>query len=140
MPIKIKNFIILQLYKSRVSLLHFHFQKTIYLGFFILGFSSVFVFQAFSAGPTYVSGTITNNTTWTIDNSPYVIQDSIAVASGVILTIDPGVVVKFAFYNSQLIVNGALNANGVVSQPIFFTSIKDDSVGGDTNKIGRAHV
>ena len=138
MPIKIKNFIILQLYKSRVSLLHFHFQKTIYLGFFILGFSSVFVFQAFSAGPTYVSGTITNNTTWTIDNSPYVIQDSIAVASGVILTIDPGVVVKFAFYNSQLIVNGALNANGVVSQPIFFTSIKDDSVGGDTNNDGSA--
>ena len=70
--------------------------------------------------------------TWDIAGSPYVVTSSITLASGSTLTIDPGVIVKFndgtsftVQWNLQAIWNGGSN--------IVFTSIKDDSVGGDTN-------
>jgi len=86
---------------------------------------------------TYVSGQITKDTTWTATNSPYVVQGQVTVNPGITLTIDPGVIVKFedrAYMN----INGNLNAKGVAKDKIHFTSIKDDSVGGDTNGDGNA--
>ena len=38
-----------------------------------------------------VSGTITEDTTWTAANSPYTLTGHITVDSGVTLTIEPGV-------------------------------------------------
>ena len=91
---------------------------------------------------TPVSGTISQNTTWIAANNPYVIEGSATVNSGVTLTIQPGVVVKFNPQTSGsqgvLTVNGALNAQGTATNKIYFTSIKDDSVGGDTNGDGNA--
>jgi len=81
---------------------------------------------------TYVSGQITKDTTWTATNSPYVVQGQVTVNPGITLTIDPGVIVKFedrAYMN----INGNLTAKGIAKDKIHFTSIKDDSVGGDTN-------
>ena len=53
-----------------------------------------------SAGPAYAAThlsttTYTTNTTWTVANSPYVLDGNVTVAAGVTLTIDPGVIVKF---------------------------------------------
>ena len=48
-----------------------------------------------TAGATEVSGLIDINTTWTVSNSPYIVVGSVNVASGVTLTIEPGVEVKF---------------------------------------------
>ena len=85
----------------------------------------------------YVSGTIEEDTTWTKDNSPYVIDGNLTVAPGVTLTIETGVIVKFDD-GIGLTVNGILIAQGEEGDEIFFTSLKDDTVGSDTNGDGDA--
>jgi hypothetical protein len=61
-----------------------------------------------------------------------VINGDVTVATGGTLTLQPGVVVKFNGTSRSLFINGVLNAVGTPSNPIYFTSAKDDSVGGDT--------
>jgi RHS repeat-associated protein len=87
---------------------------------------------------TNVCGVISTNTTWSLANSPYLVTCDVTVNAGVTLTVDPGVVVKFGFCCATLYVNGALTANGTADQPITFTSVSDDSVGGDSNNDGNA--
>lgn len=86
-----------------------------------------------------VSGDVTTNTTWTLANSPYVVTGTMNVQSPAVLTIEPGVVVKFDTGGSLYALAGAtLTATGTASAPITFTSLKDDSVAGDTNGDGTA--
>ncbi len=98
--------------------------------------------RAYSARPTAtatdVCGTISANTVWSLASSPYRVTCDISVNAGVTLTIAPGVVVKFNSYYDTLWVSGRLVADGDAGQPITFTSIKDDSAGGDTNGDGNA--
>jgi len=84
-----------------------------------------------------ISGEITADTTWTAANSPYVVS-SLTIAAGATLTLEPGVVVKFTYPGSTLTVNGALVAGGASEAKVYFTSYKDDTVGGDTNGDGTA--
>jgi len=70
---------------------------------------------------TYVSGTITTDTTWTLVGSPYIATDTVYVVNGVILTIEPGVSVRFATETS-LVCYGTLNAVGTSDGTITFTS------------------
>jgi len=88
------------------------------------------------ADTIYVSGTITANTSWTSGNL-YVVQGDITVPSGISLTIQPGVIVKFQ-YRTRLVVQGSLVARGTAANPIVFTSINDDAHGGDTDNDGTA--
>ncbi len=88
---------------------------------------------------TNLCGTISTSTTLTTSGSPYIICSSgVTISSGRTLTIDPGVVVKFDSSTANLLINGVLSAIGTPAQPIVFTSIKDDTVGGDTNRDGNA--
>lgn len=64
---------------------------------------------------------------------PYVLTGDLAVEDGVTLSIDPGTVVKVD--GAKLWVLGTLLADSVADS-IVFTSLKDDSVGGDTNADG----
>ena len=97
------------------------------------------------AATIQVSGSITNDTTWSSGNI-YVIADSdVTVNAGVTLVIQPGVIVKFrgdgpgsngygvVGNQRNLFVDGTLIADGTPENPIYFTSLHDDIVGGDTN-------
>jgi len=96
-------------------------------------------------GIRILEGTLSTNATLAkrdiagINNIAYIIG-SLTIASNATLTIDPGVVIKPDYYNRKITVNGAMIANGG-SQPdekIVFTSLKDDSYGGDTNNDGNS--
>ncbi|CAN2046258.1 putative pectate lyase C (modular protein) [Candidatus Magnetomoraceae bacterium gMMP-1] len=84
------------------------------------------------------NGSINNDTIWTDAGSPYIITDNVTVFEGVKLTIEPGVVIKFNEGQIKFIINGTLNAEGTQARPIYFTSFRDDSVGGDTNNDGES--
>src|SRR5262249_32479095 len=61
-----------------------------------------------------LSGTITANTTWDTSCSPYIVTSTITINSGVKVTVDPGVIIKFKD-NTNLIVNCHLPVNAVTS-------------------------
>src|SRR3989338_4171406 len=87
---------------------------------------------------TTKTGTISSNETWSTAGGTYIIDGSVTISSGVTVTIDPGVVVKFKTISSILNVSGTLTAQGTSTAPIYFTSYKDDTVGRDTNGDGSA--
>ena len=90
------------------------------------------------ASTTIGSTTYSSNTTWTAANSPYWVTGTVTVNNGATLTIQPGVVVKFSNnLIAQIFANGGkLSASGTSANPIYFTSIADDSVAGDTGGDG----
>ena len=75
--------------------------------------------------------TLTTNTTWTTAGSPYILNADVRVNYGVTLTIEPGVVVKLNGTTRSMVIWGTMTAVGSAANPIVFTSLKDDSVGGD---------
>jgi parallel beta-helix repeat protein len=68
-----------------------------------------------------ISQVISGDTTWTKENSPYVITGNILVPSGVTLTIEPGVTVKFG-WGMGMQIDGELVARGTEAEPIVFAS------------------
>lgn len=82
---------------------------------------------------TNVGGNITTNTTWTLANSPYNITTWVEIASGVTLTIEPGVVV---YSNGSLYigVRGTLNAIGTQQAKITFNNVP--IIGREDNQTG----
>jgi len=84
-----------------------------------------------------VFGHIDEDTTWTEANSPYVVTGNVTVDAGVTLTIEPGVVVKFApDVGVTIETTATLHAQGTAGAPIILTALADDEAGGDTNLDG----
>ena len=95
--------------------------------------AALFFAPAFAFAATNVSGTLASDTTWTASSSPYLISAlGFTVPAGTTLTVEPGVVVKASQSNTPLIVDGTINAQGTASSPVYFTSLNDSTVGGDT--------
>jgi hypothetical protein len=114
--------------------------------------------MSLTSNPTFTNITYTansNNGIWIIDNTlssnvtltkrnvagftniPYIIG-SLTINSGATLTLVPGIIIKSQ--NGGFYVNGGLNATGTSGEKIYFTSFKDDAVGGDTNNDGSGSV
>ncbi|HTY75331.1 MAG TPA: hypothetical protein VMD05_07190 [Candidatus Nanoarchaeia archaeon] len=65
---------------------------------------------------TQVNGIISQDTTWTKANSPYLLTTPVAVNNGVTLTIEAGTTVEIYYY---IQVDGTLVVNGAVTDPVF---------------------
>jgi len=79
--------------------------------------ASCTLFATGSQGPTYHSGTITENETWTLMGNPHIIKGTLTVAgsapNGATLTIQPGVIVEFE--ENAAIEIGESNSPGTLS-------------------------
>lgn len=78
----------------------------IFVGFCLVGTAPLGIAQ----NSTSVNGILNSDTTWTKANSPYILTGLVGVASGVTLTIEPGVIVNLGEYSLQ--VGGTLQARG----------------------------
>lgn len=78
---------------------------------------------------TTIDTDVVADTTWTIRQSPYIVNTEITVAENATLTIDPGVIVKLD-YGTNIYVFGSLAMNGIASKKIFVSSLYD-SIGVD---------
>jgi hypothetical protein len=83
-------------------------------------------------------GTIENNETWDITDTSYLLLNNATVFIGKTLTVDPDVVVKFV-RSKRLTIDGTLRALGTLADPVYFTSYRDDTIGGDTNGDGASN-
>ena len=83
---------------------------------------------------TPIGGYISENTTWSLDGSPYVVVSDVIVEAGVNLTIEPGVVARFTS-GTNLVIDGALIAEGNTTHPITFTSNSTTPTLGDWGSI-----
>ena len=71
--------------------------------------------------PVEISGIIPLSTTWTASLSPYSIVGDVQIPDGVVLTIEPGVEIRYAGAY-EILVQGSIIANGTVDDKIVFTS------------------
>jgi hypothetical protein len=68
--------------------------------------------------PTDVGGELTSDETWTVSGSPYIVNTNLLVQSGVTLTIEPGVEIRFE--ETFLQVDGELDTRGTADSKITF--------------------
>ena len=82
---------------------------------------SLILFPVILSAQTEISGGINANTTWTLQNSPYIITGNTVIFGNNTLTIEPGVTIKFND-DVQLRIQGSLIAIGNENENITFTS------------------
>ncbi len=115
-------------------------KKLINIFGFTFAFMAIFFVSVFSlstnvfADTIIGNGSITADTVWTKEASPYIVSD-FTIPAGIKLTLEPGVVIKLGSISNEdrIFVKGELDAQGTITEPIYFTSFQDDSVMGDTN-------
>ncbi len=109
--------------------------------------------QAFAAEPIYdgvvainnaggdhvrlVGGTVTTDRVWDFDGLPAHLIGNVSITATGSLTIAPGSIIKVdgGFIQDN---GGPLIAQGSADAPIVFTSVADDTIGGDSNADGDA--
>jgi len=83
----------------------------------VLAFLLLFGFSAALTVHAESANVMNSDTTWTAADSPYTVANTVTVAAGVILTIQPGVTVNIA-QGAELLVEGTLVAKGTDVQNI----------------------
>src|SRR6185437_14093459 len=95
--------------------------------------------SGFGCADTIPSTTISSNIEWAA--GIHRISGIVTISSGATLTIHNNAIIKFdTATTSGIVVDGTLEVNGDPSTdaPVFFTSLKDDLIGGDTNGDGNS--
>lgn len=87
----------------------------------LLLFSILLLFNFFSFSQTNISGSIFSSTTWTQNNSPYIVSGNLVIFQDAHLTIEPGVIVRFE-QGAGIELRGTMSALGNSSNRIVFTS------------------
>ena len=109
--------------------------------FIVIGFFIILGLLIIGSPPNLVHadtshcGTISSNETWSSSGNVHTITCDVVVSSGVTLTIQEGTIVKFD-YHKRLTVEGTLRVLGSAANPVYFTSYRDDTIGGDANGDG----
>jgi hypothetical protein len=75
--------------------------------------------EDYSSSGTPVGGIIWENTTWTLENSPYIITDTVQIPENVTLTIEPGVTV-ISQGGTMFLIHGRIYARGTINNKITF--------------------
>jgi parallel beta-helix repeat protein len=111
--------------------------------FFVLLVAYAAVFASFNViepgkdgvvAQTVVDGNITQNTTWDLAGSPYLVESDVAIEANATLTIEAGVAVKFNC-RCSLFVYGQLVAKGNETAKVVFTSNSTSPSRGDWDDI-----
>lgn len=85
-----------------------------------------------------LSGNLSDITTGPLQGGVvYHVTGLVSVPAGATLTVQPGAIIKFS-PGRGFSIAGNLQSVGTVAQPVIYTSIFDDSAGGDTNGDGSA--
>ena len=80
-------------------------------------------------------GSTGGNEVWAGSGNVHIVECDVTVAIGSTLTIEEGAIVKFN-QAIKITVAGTLRIVGTEADPVYLTSIHDDTVGGDTNGNG----
>ena len=114
---------------------HYSRKSLFWMALFIL--SILFFSPEASWSITNIDGvTLNEDTTWTIGESPYVVSGTVEIGDGATLTVETGVIVKFASGSAigiKVLSGGNFVVEGSAAAPVIFTDIRDDSAAGDTN-------
>jgi hypothetical protein len=101
------------------------------------------VLLAFAAGPALhaqsLTGPLSDDTTGPVTPGVHQVIGAISIPTGKTLTIQAGAILKF-LPGTQFAPSGTLIVNGTTPSPAIFTSINDDTAGGDTNGNGGSTV
>lgn len=108
--------------------------KKIILSLFLFSVHIVFSQNALAAGTIINTNTITTPTIWNKAGSPYIVKTTVSLQAK--LEIEPGTVIKFSRGTGINLGSNALSIKGTNEEKIIFTSLKDDSIAGDTNNDG----
>lgn len=83
-------------------------------------FFCCFVPDKSAKADTNVGGIISSNTVWSINDSPYIITNTVQIPEGVTLTIEPGVTVTKQSEGDMFLLRGKLLAHGTADKKIVF--------------------
>lgn len=97
----------------------------IYSSFSLFCLGIFFVLPSQATGPTKISYSVDSPSTWTKENSPYLVQNHVIVKAP--LTIEPGTVIKFASSLADLTLQNDFFVKGTREEPVVFISLWDDS-------------
>lgn len=95
---------------------------------FLTGLFIVLGCSAMSQADTSVGGPMVSDAHWTLAGGPYNVYESIHIGAGAVLTIDPGVEVRFDPGKNMTVAQGGLLARGTLTLPIRFTTTAPDPV------------